>query len=103
MGPILGAEGKVVRVNLAVRGEHAQTTEFSVASVDPSELKVRLGEPLKMGEQLMHLPVEVEVPAHMRPLVRMGEPASSDALIVFHSTHPEAKAIRMRVHFSVTH
>lgn len=102
LGPILSAEGKVVRVNLAVRGEHAHATKFSVASVDPSELKVILGDARKMGEDLVYQPVEVEVPAHTRPLVRMGEPASSDALIVFHSTHPRAQTIRMRVHFSVS-
>ena len=102
MGPVLAAEGKVVRLNLAVRGDHAQTTEFSLASVDPPELKVRVGESRKMGETLRHVPVEVEVPAHTRPLVRTGEPASTDALIVLDTTHPEAKEIRMRVHFSVS-
>ncbi|MCG8448643.1 MAG: DUF1573 domain-containing protein [Pirellulales bacterium] len=104
LGPILSAEGKAVRLNLVVRGEDAQTIEFEVAHVDPSEMKVSLGEPRRMGDELLHVhvPVEVKVPAHTRPLVRMGEPVSSDATIVFKSNHPQAREIKMRVHFAVS-
>ena len=102
MGHILGAEGKQVRLNLKVSGTFAQSTKFEVDSVLPSELKVTLGEARKMGDDLLHVPVLVEVPPHTRPLVRMGEPASSDASIVFKSNHPQAKQVHMRVHFSVS-
>jgi len=102
MGNISGAKGKQVRLNLAVRGEHAQTAKFELASVDPSELKVTLGEPHEIREQLLHVPILVEVPPRTRPLVRMGEPVSSDAVIVFKSNHPQAKEVHMRVHFAVS-
>ena len=102
MGPIFAAEGKVARLILAVRGEEALSTKFEVASVDPELLKVSLGEPREMSEELLHVPIEIEVPAYSRPIVRMGEPTSSDALIELKSNHPQAKLVKMRVHFAVS-
>jgi hypothetical protein len=102
IGPVAADEGKVVRLNLAVRGEHAETTEFSIDRIDPPELQVRLGAGRKMGAALFHVPLDVEIPPHTRPLVRMGEPTSSDALIVLGTNHPQVQQVRMRVHFSVS-
>ncbi|NOY40848.1 MAG: DUF1573 domain-containing protein [Planctomycetes bacterium] len=101
MGTIKSKLGKKVRLNVAVRGEHAQTTRFEVDRVDPPELKVTLGEPREMNEQLLHVPLFVEVPAGTRSIVRLGEPASTDAEIVLRSTHPDSSEVRLRVHFAV--
>ncbi len=102
LGVIRSDQGKSLRLNLAVRGEHAIGTRFTVASVDPPELKVTLGEPRPMGKAIMHTPLTVEVLAGTRPLVRMGEPSSIDAQIVLKSNHPLTPEFKLRVHFAVT-
>jgi len=101
LGKIRSAEGKKVRLNLAIRGEHAADTEFSVSSVEPPELKVAFGDYRKMKEQLVHVPLLIEVPAGTQPMVWLGKPASTDATIVLATTHPETPEVQLRVHFAV--
>ncbi len=101
MGTIKSELGKKVRLNVAVRGTHAKTTRFEVERIDPPELKATLGEPREMNEHLLHVPLFVEIPAGTRSMVRLGEPASTDAEIVLRSTHPDSSEVRLRVHFSV--
>jgi hypothetical protein len=107
VGPVSSKEGKKLQVNVAIRGEHAQDTELEVASVDPEELKVSLGEPKKMGDLLVHYPLSIEIPVGTKPMVRMarpGEEADSphgDGVIVLKSTHPDTTEVRLLVRFSV--
>ena len=102
LGAVHSSEGKSVRLNLAVRGQYAQATEFEVGSVDPPELKVALGERRQMSDTLVHIPLVVEVPAGTPAMVRLGEPVSSDAEIVLRTTHPETPEVRLRVQFAVS-
>jgi len=101
MGKVRSTEGKTARLILAIRGDHAAGTEFKVASVDPPDLKVTFGEPRQMKEQLLHVPLLIEVPAGTKPMVWMGEPASSDASIVLETTLPETTEIQLKVNFAV--
>ena len=101
MGSFASAEGKSVRLNLAVRGESASEANWEVAEVDPPELKVSLGEARKMNDRLLHVPLQIEVPAGTRPMVRMGEPTSNEAQVVLRSNHPEIPDLQMRVKFAV--
>ena len=101
MGTFSGAEGKAVTLKVAVRGEHAQDAQLEVAEVDPPELKATLGEPKKMGDNLVHVPLKVELPPGTKPIVRLGEPVSSDAQIVLRSAHAEVPDVRLRVRFAV--
>ncbi len=102
-----GKAGKKVRLLVAVRGDNAKETQLSVASVDPKELKVTLGEGKQMGEKLVHFPLFVEIPPGTRPLVRMSKPGEDDdtsrgdGLIVLNSTHPVTSELRLKVRFSV--
>jgi len=101
MGSFSSAKGKTVALKVAVRGEHAQQSQLEVAEIDPPQLKAALGEPRKMGEQLSHVPLVIEVPAGTKPIVRLGEPVSSDAHIVLRSNHSEIPDVRLRVWFAV--
>ena len=101
IGAVLRPEGKVVRLNLMVNGPNAMTTQFRVASVDPPELKVSLGEPQLLGEEVTRIPLEIEISPYTKPMVRMGEPTSSDGVVVLESDHPLVKEVKMRVHFAV--
>lgn len=101
MGSFSGSEGKRVPLKVAIRGEHAHDANFEIAEVDPPQLKAVLGEPRKMGDKLLHVPLVVELPAGTSPIVRLGEPNSSDAHIVLRSMQPEIPDVRLRVWFAV--
>jgi hypothetical protein len=101
MGSVRSEQGKKVRLNLAVRGDLAQATELEVVSADPAELKVTLGERQIINDELVHIPLFVEIPPGMPPMVRTGEPASTDAQIILKSNHPHAAEVQLRVHFTV--
>jgi Protein of unknown function (DUF1573) len=101
MGAVRSEQGKKVRLNLAVRGDLAQATKVEVVSTDPAEMKVTLGEPQTINEELVHIPLFVEIPPGTPPMVRTGEPASTDAQIILNSNHPHASEVQLRVHFTV--
>jgi len=101
MGSFSSDQGKVVKLKVAIRGEFAQEARLEVAEVDPPQLKATVGEPQQMGEKLLHVPLIVEVPAGTSPIVRLGEPVSSDAHILLRSNHEEIPDIRLRVRFAV--
>ena len=107
IGAVSSKQGKVVRLNVAVRGEHAPATKLEVASVDPSELKVSLGKSKEMGKQLVHFPLTLEIPVGTRPMVRIARPGEEsdspqgDGVIVLKSTHPDTTEVRLLIRFSV--
>ncbi len=101
MGSFPSSKGHAVSLKLSVRSERAQGAQWEVAEVDPPQLKVTFGEPRQISEKLLHLPLKVEVPAGTSPLVRLGEPVSSDAHIVLRSNIEQIPEVRLRVHFAV--
>jgi len=101
MGSFSSGKGRIVKLKVAVRGEHAQEAKFEVAEVDPPQLTATLGQPQQMGDKLVHVPLVVEVPAGMSPIVRLGEPVSSDAKILLRSNHEDIPDVRLRVQFAI--
>ena len=101
IGAFSSAEGKKASVTVSVRGENAQDAKWEVLEVDPPQLHVSVGEPRKMGGKLSHVPLLIEIPAGSAPIVRLGEPVSSDAHIVLRSNHEEISDVRLRVQFAV--
>jgi hypothetical protein len=101
MGAFSGKTGKQVLLKVAIRGKDAQQLQLQVAQVDPPQLQAVLGEPQQMSESLLHIPLVVELPAGTQPLVRLGEPVSSDAEIVLRFKQEENPAMRLRVQFAV--
>ena len=101
LGSFASKVGKQVTLKVAIRGEHGKDAKLRVAEVDPPQLKATLGEPRQMGSKLLHVPLVVEVPPGTSPLVRLGEPVSSDAYIVLRSEHEQIPDFRLRVRFAV--
>jgi len=103
LGSVAGAEGKQEKLKVALRGKNALATELEIASVDPPELKVTLGERLELGKELVHVPLLVEIPVGTRPMVRAGGASSEEAEIVLRTTHPllPEVTVTMRVRFTV--
>lgn len=101
MGAFPSDKGKTAKLNIAVRGEAAKETDFEVASVDPPQLKVSLGEKKFLGDVLMHVPLQLDVSPGTAPMARVGEPASSDAVVLLKTNHPKVSEVQLRVHFTV--
>ncbi len=101
LGSIASKEGKKETVRVAVRGKHDVQTQLEVASVDLPQLRASLGEPLQMGENLQHIPLVLEVPAGSDPVVRLGEPVSSDAHVVLKSNDGTIPEVRLRIQLVV--
>jgi len=101
MGSATSAAGMTSKLNVAVRGPDAATTKLSVASVDPPELNVTLGEPETIRENLVWTPLTVEIPPGTRPMVRAGEDQGGEGSIVLATTHPDTPEVRLRVTFTI--
>ena len=100
LGTFSSAQGISVPLKVAVRGELAQQASFEIAETDPPQLQAKLGEPQQLNERLLHVPLEVSVPAGSAPIVRLGEPISNDAYIVLRSNHEKIPDVRIRVRFA---
>jgi hypothetical protein len=64
-------------------------------------LKVAFGEPRKLKEALHHVPIEIEVPAGTRPMVRLGTAQGEAGRIVLKTTHPKIPELVVGVRFAV--
>jgi hypothetical protein len=101
MGIVDRSEGKRERLNLVVRGEGAADVQFSIASTDPAELKATLGTPNRLSDTLVHVPLEIEVPAGTHPMARLGTGQSKEGSIILGTTHPIVRELVIGVRFSV--
>ncbi len=101
MGQIKSSEGRKSHLNLVVRGENAGDVKFEVASVDPPELKATLGEPKRLKDTLLHVPLAIEVPPGTRPMVRLDSVQGDSAKVLLKTTHPTIKELSISVRFAV--
>jgi Protein of unknown function (DUF1573) len=101
VGSVKSGEGKRTNLSVAIRGESAESTKFEVKSVDPPEMKVTLGEPKKLKEGLVQVPVEIEIPLGTRPMVRLDTSQGEAGKILLSTTHPKIKELAIGVHFAV--
>jgi uncharacterized protein DUF1573 len=101
MGTIESDQGKISRLIIVIRGDHASTTELKIASAKPKELRASLGQRRVMGEHLVHVPLMVEVPVGTRAMTRRGEAFDEVSEIVISTNHPETPELKLRVVFSV--
>jgi hypothetical protein len=101
IGRVKSSEGKKVPVNVMVRGPGAENVKVDVQSVDPPEMKVTVGKPKKLRAGLLHVPVEIEVPAGTRPMVRLNTAQGEEARVVLTTTHPKISELTLGVRFSV--
>jgi hypothetical protein len=101
LGRVKSSEGERTKVNVVVRGADAANVKFDIKSVDPPELKVTIGEPKRLNDVLMHVPVEIEVPPGTRPMVRLDTAQGEAARIVLNTTHPKIEELVLGVRFAV--
>jgi len=101
LGKVRSSEGRKARLIIAVRGDDAAGVRFAVQSVDPPELKVTIGEPKPLRDTLLHVPVDIEVPAGTRAMVRLHTAQGDEGRVVLSTTHPKIKELVLGVRFAV--
>jgi hypothetical protein len=101
VGAVKSSEGARNKLSIVVRGDDAPNTTFTVKSVDPPELKVKIGEPKKLKDTLVQTPIEIEIPPGTRPMVHLDTAQGEPGHIVFTTTHPKVKELAVDVQFSV--
>ena len=99
MGSIKSGEGGHGRVSIVVRRRNCADTTFKVKSVDPPEMKVTIGTPKKLKDTLVQTPLDIEIPAGTRPMVRLDTAQGEPARIVLTTTHPKIKELSVEVLF----
>jgi hypothetical protein len=101
LGKVKSSEGRQGRVNIVIRGSGAADVKLEVKSSDPAELKTSIAAPKKITDELVHVPVVIEVPAGTRPMVRLGTAQGEEGRVVIRTTHPTIKELVLGVRFAV--
>jgi hypothetical protein len=101
LGKVKSSEGIKQALNIVVRGENAGRATIEVASTDPKELKATLGEPKKVSDTLVHVPLTVEIPPGTPPMARLDIDQHDEARIVLKTNLPDVPEIVLGVRFAV--
>jgi hypothetical protein len=101
MGSIKSSEGGHGKLSIVVRGADAAATTFTIKSIDPPEMKVKIDEPKKLKDTLVQTPLEIEIPVGTRPMVHLDTAQGEPGRIVLTTTHPKIKELAIDVQFAV--
>jgi hypothetical protein len=101
LGRVKSSEGVEAPLNVVIRGPGAENVKLSVASVDPPELVAKLGEPKKIKDTLVHVPLVIEVPPGTPPMARLDIDQHDEARVILKTTHPDVPEMVLGVRFAV--
>ncbi len=102
LGSIDSSKGSPpARLSLLVRGAGAEDVKINVVSCDPPELKAIIGEPKRLGDALVQVPLVISVPPGTPPMVRLGTEQGAAGCIILGTTLPTVPELRLEVRFSV--
>ncbi len=102
LGAVPRGEGAERTLRILVRGEDRKQVRMEKVSVDPPEVQVTLGEPSPLNENVEQIPLEVEIPPGLPPLVRLGSPQSPYGEILLKvDNHPHVKELKLRLKLTV--
>jgi len=102
LGAVNSEKGATARAFFFVKGPHRDRVKLTVASRDPAEaLQVELGPPVKLaGGKTIRYEVTIRVPPGA-PRVRREGVNNKFGRIVFSTTHPTTKEVRLYIRFGV--
>jgi hypothetical protein len=101
LGRVKSAEGVKAPLTVVIRGDKAEGTELTVATIDPPELKAKLGEPKKVKDGLVHVPLEIEIPAGTPPMARLDIDQHDEARVVLKTNQPDIPEVVLGIRFAV--
>ena len=101
LGRVKSSEGVKAPLTVVIRGDDAETVKLSIASVDPPELAAKLGEPKKVKDSLVHVPLEIEIPSGTPPMARLDIDQHDEARVVLKTNQPGIPEMVLGVRFAV--
>jgi DNA-directed RNA polymerase subunit H (RpoH/RPB5) len=103
LGRIRSAEGHTTKLNLLVKGPHAETTNFTVGKINPDDvLQVTLGQRKSLKEGALFLiPLEIAIAPGSRSANHISPQAAQQGLIVLETNHADVKQLPIHVRFAV--
>ncbi len=101
LGRVKSDEGAKATLNVVIRGDDADQVKLSVGSVDPPEMKVTIGEPRKIKDALIHVPLTIEIPPGTPPMARLEIDQHDEARVVLKTTHLDVPEMVLGVRFAV--
>lgn len=101
LGRVRSDEGAGADLNIVVRNEKVEDVKVEVASCDPPELEVTLGEPRQIKEALVHVPLRIEVPPGTRPMVRLSQSENNEGRVILKTSLSDAPELVLGVRFAV--
>ena len=104
IGLVKSEKGAKVMLPVLIKGPLREQVEVSVGSFVPeTSFKVTLGEPKSINDGLVRMvPLHIEIPPGSPQVSLLGGSDQADfGKIILHTTHPEAKELRIWVRFAV--
>lgn len=101
LGNVKSSEGRKEKLNIVVRGEDAAKVSFNVQSSDPPQIKATIGTPKKLRDTLVQVPLEIELPPGMHPMIRLDTEQGERGTVVLGTTHPKIKELKVGVQFAI--
>jgi hypothetical protein len=99
------AKGATRKLLILLRGDRRHEVTIKTGKVDPSWLKVTLGEPSELKGSgdggVTQVPLTIEIPPGMPPVNHLGTDQGKYAEVVLETTHPQVSEIRMNLKFVI--
>ncbi len=101
IGSVRSAEGATRSLLILMRGPDRHSVKVRPLKVDPAWLKVTLGETSELNKDVDEIPLTIEIPPGTPAVNHLGSDQGKYAEIMFETTHPQAKHMRMYLQFIV--
>jgi hypothetical protein len=102
LGTVRSAQGLRRNVTVLVRGPLREQLQVESIRVSPAELRVTLGERTALNENVEQIPLNIEIPPGLSPMIRIGTDQWPFGEIVLDvKNHPDLKEVRMRLKFTI--
>ncbi len=102
LGRVPRREGLQRRLTLVVRGPWSKQVEFKPDHVEPSELRVTVGQRGEIGQGgVVQTPLIIDIPPGSAPANRVGSEQGKLGEIILTTTHPKVPKLRIFVRFVI--
>lgn len=101
LGVLESEKGGEVNLFVDVGGEYADATDFEVAEVSPDYLEIELGEPKKLRDDFVQVPMTLRVPKGLPPAIHNGTGQGEAGRVVLKTNHPTNKEISFGVRYVI--
>jgi hypothetical protein len=101
IGPVRSGDGATRQLKILVRGPDRHDVKVHPVKIDPAWLKVTTGETSELSKDVDQIPLTIEIPAGTPAVNHLGSDQGKLAEIMFETTHPQVKRMRMYLQFIV--